>query len=110
MKAKRCSTWSWLAVMTLLASCGPARKNTKKEAAHNFTYSYCTPNHTIEEPVWEDTVEIEAPMGRISAHDRVLIRELGISKYIDEAMRIRHDSVDGSQLRLLKQLIADRVR
>src|ERR1700761_382219 len=100
----------WLPAILLLASCGPARKNSKKTAARNFTYSYCTPNHMIEEPVWEDSVEIDLPAGRISGHDRLLIRELGISKYIDEALRLRHDSMDGSQIRLLKQIIADRVR
>ena len=96
--------------MVILLSCGPVRKNVKKEAARNFTYSYCTPNQAIEEPVWEDSVGIDLPIGRISAHDRLLIRELGISRYIDQAMRLRPDSIDGSQLRLLKQLIADRVR
>lgn len=96
--------------MAVLLSCGPVRKNAKKEAARNFTYSYCTPNHAIEEPVWEDSVGIDLPMDRISAHDRLLIRQLGISRYIDQAMRLRRDSIDGAQLRLLKQLIADRVR
>ena len=110
MKAKRFYIGVWLPAIILLASCGPARKNSKKAAARNFTYSYCTPNHMIEEPVWEDSVDIDVPAAHISPHDRLLIRELGISRYIDEAMRLQHDSAGGSQLRLLKQLIADRVR
>ena len=110
MGAKRFYTWGLWPAMVVLLSCSSVKKNAKKEAARNFTYSYCTPNHAIEEPVWEDSVEIDMPEGRISAHDRLLIRELGISRYIDQAMRLRRDSIDGSQLRLLKSSIADRVR
>ena len=110
MKAKRLYTWVWLPAIALMASCSPVRKNVKKTAARNFAYSYCTPNQAIEEPVWEDSVGIDLSSGRISEHDRLLIRELGIGRYIAEVMRLRHDSADGSQIRLLKQLIADRVR
>jgi hypothetical protein len=60
--------------------------------------------------VWEDSLAVDLPMGRISAHDRLLIKDLGISRLIEQALRLRRDSVDGPELRSLKELVADRLR
>lgn len=91
----------------LLASCSAAKHNGE---GRNFTYSYCEPNHTIGGLVWADSAGPGLPAGRISAHDRILYRELGITSFIVEALSLKGDSTSYPTVRLLKQRVADRVR
>ena len=92
----------WLGIV----SCSTAKHTGE---SRNFTYSYCEPGHHTDRLVWADGGEQEIAPGRISSHDRILYRELGISSYINEALSLKGDSSAYARIRLLKQRISDRV-
>ena len=93
--------------MCMLVSCSVAKHS---RDGRNFTYSYCEPNRTAGELIWADSTGPELPAGRLSPHDRILYRELGVSNFIVEALSLQGDSANYPRIRLLMQRIADRVR
>lgn len=98
--------WGCLFVVTGAVSCNTTKK-AQAGAPRNFTYSYCTPTISTEGTVQADAPADSLPADRLSGHDRLLCRVLGISGLVRQLEG--KDSSGYLQKSLLRLRIAGRI-